>query len=183
MEQIPVSDVVKWFKMNQRPEWDILQGKNAIFGFDGIDDFDKSLAELESTLQELPAGNYNIRAKKVKAPNSAFRQISFNVPVVSSKPVNKMSTEAEFKARLESELEKEKLKLQFEYFKRDFDQLQENQKKLENKFEELLNIIEDLFDGDEKNDNKAKADLSTLIKKGAEIAENGQALAKTFLKK
>ncbi len=183
MEQIPVSDVVKWFKMNQRPEWDILQGKNAIFGFDGLDDINQSLEQLEESLQELPAGNYQIRAKKHKAPNSAYKQISFNVPPQQVKQVNKMDTEASFKARLESEMEKERLKLHLEYFKKDFEKLEQRCEKIEQRFEELINIVEDLFDSDSGNDNKAKSDLSSLLKKGSEIAESSQTIVKSFLKK
>lgn len=183
MEQIPVSEVVKWFKMNQRVEWDILQAKNAIFGFDGEDNFEKSLTQLEESLNELPTGNYQIRAKKHKAPNSAYKQISFNVPVIASKPVNRMQTEGEFKARLESELEKERLKIKLEYFEKDLDIIKKNQENILSRFNELINIVEDLFDGNESNDNKAKSDLSSLLKKGSEIAESSQALAKTFLKK
>ena len=182
MEKIPVTEVVKWFKINSRPDWDILKGKDALFGYDEKNDLDESLAKLEEVLDELPSGEYKIRARKFKAPNSAYKQIDFTVSSQNIQPAKKMATEAEIKERIALEVENARKTMLIEFLQKDIDSLKEKVKDLEKRFNELLDIVEDLHDGDSSNDSKAKNSLGNLIKEGADMAKNSQGIVNLFKK-
>ncbi|MDI9872239.1 hypothetical protein [Flectobacillus roseus] len=184
MEKIPVGDVIKWFKMNGRPDWDILKGKEAIFGYDDKDDLTESLTKLEEVLQELPSGEYKIRARKFKGPNSSYKQIDFTVSSQnqSIQPSKKMATEAEIKERIALEVDNAKKAMLIEFLQKDIDSLKEKVRDLEKRFNELLDIVEDLHDGDSSNDSKAKNSLGNLIKEGADMAKNSQGIVNLFKK-
>lgn len=182
MEKIPVGDVIKWFKMNGRPDWDILKGKEAIFGYDDKDDLTESLTKLEEVLQELPSGEYKIRARKFKGPNSAYKQIDFTVSSQNIQPAKKMATEAEIEKRIALEVENARKTMLIEFLQKDIDSLKDKVKDLEKRFNELLDIVEELHDGDSSNDSKAKNSLGNLIKEGADMAKNGQGIVNLFKK-